>query len=85
MEQQVEIKCPYCGAVRTIDIQAYADAGGTYVTRGPVDEIKKAAEGIRKLLSDGSLEAANAWLDMPKCPRCENTCRYNVKTHEVKR
>ena len=84
MEQQIKIKCPHCGWIRSIDIQAYTDVGETDAARGLGDELKKAAETIRKLLTTSSVDEASTWLDMPKCPECEKTYRYNVKTHTVK-
>jgi predicted RNA-binding Zn-ribbon protein involved in translation (DUF1610 family) len=84
MEQIVKIKCPHCGRIRSLDIQAYEDVGETDVVRGFIDETKKAIDGIRQLLTTSSVEAANAWLDMPACPNCGKTYRYNVRTHEVK-
>jgi hypothetical protein len=84
MEQIIKIKCPHCGWIRSLDVQTYEDAGAADVTRGVGDELKKAIDNIRSLLSSGAVDNANAWLDMPACSNCNKTYRYNVKTWEVK-
>lgn len=84
MEQIIKIKCPHCGWIRKVDVQAYEDIGSTSMVQGPVDELKKAAEKIKNFLTSNSLDAANAWIDMPPCSNCQKTYRFNVKTREVK-
>jgi phage FluMu protein Com len=79
--QVKKIKCPHCGWIRSINVSAIEDASVTTVTRG--DTLKDVARRIRELLADKQLKAANAWLDMPTCPHCENSYRYNVRTGEV--
>jgi hypothetical protein len=81
MEQIIKIKCPHCGWIRKLDVQIVEDLGYTSVVRGPMDELKKR---IREFLADSSIDAANAWIDMPACSNCEKTYRYNVQTREVK-
>jgi hypothetical protein len=84
MEQIIKIKCPHCGWIRKVDVQAYQDSGAASVTRDIKDELRKAVEGIRNYLSMDSLDQANAWIDMPACSNCSKTYRYNVQTREVK-
>ncbi len=88
--QERKIKCPYCGWVRTVPITAIQNASMTDVTRdtmdtlrGLGDSLKEIGHKIASLLSDSQLDAANAWIDMPKCPHCQNVYRYNVRTGEA--
>ena len=84
MEQILKIKCPHCGWVRSMDIQAYEDTGAATVTRGVGDDLRQATVKIKEWLSKSNLDNANAWLDMPACPHCKKTYRYNARTREVK-
>ena len=84
MEQIIKIKCPHCGWVRKLDVQAIEDSGVASVTRGLKDDLVKAAASLKSSLSKDSLGEANAWIDMPACSNCKNTYRYNVKSREVK-
>jgi RNase P subunit RPR2 len=83
MEQILKIKCPHCGWIRRLDVQAYEDSGITSVTRDIKDELRKAVENVRSMLTNDSLADANGWIDMPACSNCDKTYRYNVKTREV--
>jgi hypothetical protein len=85
MEQTIKIKCPHCGWIRKVDVQAIEDSGATSIVQGPIDELRKVAESIRSFLTSNALSEANAWIDMPACPNCQNTYLYNVKTREVKK
>ncbi len=82
MEQVLKIKCPHCGWVRSLDMQAYEETGVATVTRSIGDDLKQAMLKIKDWLNKNSLDKANAWLDMPACPHCRKTYRYNVKTRE---
>ncbi len=81
--QERKIKCPYCGWVRTVPIAAIQDASMTGTVRGVGDALKEVGRKIKNLLSDSQLDDANAWIDMPKCPHCQNVYRYNVRTGEA--
>ena len=83
-DQVKKIKCPHCGWVRTINTSAIEDAGTTDAVRGAGgDTLRSVARRIKELMADKQLDAANAWIDMPTCPHCENSYRYNVRTGEV--
>ena len=82
--QQRKIKCPHCGWIRTLDIDAVVDESTATVTRGVGDELKKAIAMIKAALADSQLDEANAWIDMPKCPHCGKVYRYNARTGGVK-
>ncbi len=84
MEQIVKIKCPHCGWIRKLDVQAYEDSGIASVTQDVKDDLRKAVESIKSFLTMDALDQANAWIDMPACSNCKKTYRYNVKTREVK-
>jgi hypothetical protein len=81
VEQIIKIKCPHCGWIRKVDIQAIEDRGYASVAQGPMDEWKKK---IRESISNDSIDEANAWIDMSACSNCQKTYRFNVKTREVK-
>ncbi len=84
-EQPRKIKCPHCGWIRTIQVQANPDFSTTVVVRGMTsDLIKSVAERLRAMLADSQLDAASAWLDMPDCPHCANPYGYNVRTRETR-
>ncbi len=82
MEQKVKIKCPHCGWVRSLDVEAYAELE-TDVARGLGDELRQVIARMRDWLIQSDLDEANAWLDMPPCPHCRKTYRYNIKTRQV--
>jgi uncharacterized Zn-finger protein len=86
MPDQIQIhriKCPYCGWIRKIDVSVIQDEAVATVTRKIGDHLKAAVERIQALLADPELDEANAWVDMPACPHCDNVYRYNVRTGEV--
>ena len=83
MEQKIKIKCPNCGWIRSINILAYENSGAATVVNGTREEIEKVVESMKEMLSKSKLDDANAWLDMPACPICKRSYRYNVKTREV--
>ena len=82
-DQVKKIKCPHCGWVRTINISAIEDPSTATVVRGAGDTLRNVSRRIKELMADKQLNAANAWIDMPTCPHCENSYRYNVRTGEV--
>jgi hypothetical protein len=82
-EQTHKIKCPHCGWIRTVPVGALEDESVTDVMRGIGDTIRAIGERIKGLLADPELDAANAWIDVPACPHCQNEYRYNVRTREV--
>lgn len=82
--QDKKIKCPHCGWIRTVPVRVIEEAGTTDVTRGVGEVIKDLAEKIKAALSDTQLYESNAWLDMPKCPHCDNTYQYNLRTGETR-
>ena len=82
-EQVKKLKCPYCGWIRTVHVNVIEDELMATAVQGMSDALKAAAERIKTLLADTRLDEANAWVDMPKCPHCENVYRYNVRTGEV--
>lgn len=86
VERQIrKVKCPHCGWIRSIDVTVYEDEAMATVLSGPVsDAIRDVAERIKRLLADPALDEANAWVNMPPCPHCENVYQYNVRTREVK-
>jgi hypothetical protein len=81
-EQIVKIKCPHCGWIRSLPLVIEGDSM-TVVTRGLKEDLQNIAARIKAALADSKLDAANAWLDMPKCPHCDNVYRYNLRTREV--
>ena len=85
-ERQIrKVKCPHCGWIRTVDVPVYEDETMATVLSVPVnDAIRDVAETMKGLVADPALNEANAWLDMPPCPHCENVYQYNVRTSEVK-
>jgi phage FluMu protein Com len=82
--QDKKIKCPHCGWVRTVPVKAIEQAGTTDVVRGVGQVIKDIGEKIKAALSDIQLDEANQWIDMPKCPHCDNTYQYNVQTGDTR-
>jgi uncharacterized protein (UPF0212 family) len=83
-QQQVrKIKCPHCGWICSVDVRVLEDESMTTVVRGMSEALKAAAQRIKALLDDTQLDEANAWVDMPECPNCDNVYRYNVRTGEV--
>jgi uncharacterized protein (UPF0212 family) len=83
-QQQVrKIKCPYCGWIRTVDVRVLEDEATATVVRSMSEVLKAAAQRIKALLDDPQLDEANAWVDIPECPNCDNVYRYNVRTGEV--
>jgi uncharacterized Zn-finger protein len=84
-QQFRKIKCPYCGWIRTITIGVTEDESMATVARGLSEALKAIAEKIKAAIADTELDEANAWIDMPACPHCNNVYRYNVRTGEVRR
>ncbi len=82
-DQIKRIKCPHCGWIRKVNVRVIEEEGIATVTRTMGDAIRAAAARIKALLDDAQLDEANAWVDMPDCPHCENVYRYNVRTGEV--
>jgi uncharacterized Zn-finger protein len=83
-DQVKKIKCPYCGWVRSIPVSVLEDEIMASVVLGPSQALKAAVEKIKAALADTQLDEANAWIDMPPCPHCQNVYRYNVRTGEVR-
>ncbi len=84
-KQERKVKCPHCGWVRTIDVSVYEDEAAATVVAGRMSDVLRAAVArVREMLADPRLEEANAWVDMPPCPHCQNVYRYNVRTGEVR-
>jgi hypothetical protein len=81
-EQTRKIKCPHCGWIRTLPVGVVEDLAETHVVRGFTDALKDAAAKIKVALTDSRTDEANAWIDMPPCPHCQNTYQYNVRTGE---
>jgi hypothetical protein len=82
-QQERKIKCPYCGWIRTVPVSVIVDESTTDAVRGAGDTLREVGQRIRSLLADRQLDAANAWIDMPACPHCNNVYRYNARTGEV--
>jgi uncharacterized Zn-finger protein len=79
-----KVKCPHCGWIRRVDVTVYENELIASVVAGPMSEaIKQVTERIKSLLAAPDLDEANAWVDMPPCPHCENVYRYNVRSGEV--
>lgn len=83
-EQIKKIKCPHCGWIRSVNVAALEDASMASVVRGLDDAIKTIIERINQVLGDTALDEANAWMDMPACPYCDNVYQYNVRTGETR-
>ena len=83
-EQVKKIKCPYCGWIRSVPVAVIEDASTTSVVRVISEPIKAISEKIKTALADALLDEANVWMDMPKCPHCENVYKYNVRTGETR-
>jgi hypothetical protein len=81
-EQVEKIKCPHCGWIRSINLDATLDESMASVVMGE-NVLQGIARRIKAAQADARLDAANAWIDMPACPHCKNTYRYNVRTGEV--
>ncbi len=84
-EQEIKIKCPHCGWIRSIPAGVIENESMASVVRGLGDHIKAVAEKIRALLADPQMDEANAWVDMPACPHCNKVYRYNARTSEVRK
>jgi hypothetical protein len=82
-EQIKKINWPHCGWIRSINVTALEDESMASVARGLSDTIKAIIEQINQVLGDPALDEANAWMDMPACPNCDNVYRYNVRTGET--
>jgi len=82
-EQIRKIKCPHCGWIRSMPVKAVEDLSTSTVVRGLKDDVKAAFDKVRETLQDSQLDEANAWIDMPKCPNCQNTYRYNARTGQT--
>ncbi len=84
-KQVRKIKCPYCGWIRSISVDASVDERMTGVAAGPGDVLREIGSKIRAALHDSQLDEANAWIKLPKCPHCGHEYLYNVNTHEVEK
>lgn len=83
-DQVRRIKCPHCGWVRnwTLNVEgsrAYIVAGG-----GLSDALEALNERIAALFADPELGEANTWIDLPKCPNCQQVYQYNIRTGATK-
>ncbi len=67
-----KVKCPHCGSISSVPVGAIADSGTTVVVRGVRDTITEVAKKVKSILDDNSIDATNAWIDMPKCSHCGN-------------
>jgi RNase P subunit RPR2 len=81
--EQRKIKCPHCGWIRTVPVGVLKDEIIADAVRGVGDTLRALGERIKGLLADPALDEANAWIDVPACPHCQNEYRYNVRTGEV--
>ncbi len=80
-----KVKCPHCGWVRTLDVTVYEDELLATVVAGRMsDALRDAVERVKGLLADPQLDEANAWVDMPPCPHCQNVYQYNVRSGKVR-
>ena len=84
-EQTHKIKCPHCWWIRTVPVGVLEDESVADAVRGAKDTLRAIGERIKGLLADPALEAANAWIDVPACPHCQNEYRYNVRTRKVEK
>lgn len=83
-EQQVrKIKCPHCGWIRTVPVGATDEGSWASVVRGLPEAMKAAAEKIKAAIADSQPHAVNAWIDLPACPNCNRTYRFNARTGQV--
>lgn len=80
----IKITCPHCGWVRGINMETYEEIGSSIATRSLAIEAEKFIESIKRLLTNNTIENTNAWIDMPPCPSCNKSFRYNAKTNEAK-
>jgi phage FluMu protein Com len=83
-DQVHKIKCPHCGWIRRWILRvegntAYIVAGG-----GVTDAIKAINERIAAMFADPELADANAWIDIPECPNCQQVYQYNLRTGATK-
>ena len=79
-----KVECPHCRWTRDLSISTY-DNGRTITVRGFLGGLKDAIERIKEARFSSQLERANAWVDMPPCPRCHNVYCYNVCTGETRK
>ncbi len=77
-----QVRCPYCGNPGTLPIGLSEGMGSVIRFAGPVQQL---VNKIKLMLSDPELDAANAWVDMPRCEKCRNIYRYNAQTGEVQK
>ncbi len=77
-----KIKCPHCGWVRRMKLDAASGQG--YGVLGVQEDLEKLVARLRELIRDPELEEANAWLSMPACPHCQRTYEYNVRTEAAR-
>ncbi len=49
-----QVKCPHCGWIRSVDVQAIEDGGMTSVTAG-ADGVTKAVEAIKNYMGNSAL------------------------------
>lgn len=78
------ISCPNCGRTQTVPLNILVEGNTGTAVRGPGEELKSLAKKIQQALNDSRLNAANAWIDMPRCPTCGHLFRYNVQTQEAR-
>jgi len=83
-EQYARVKCPHCGWIRRVPVGAIEDLSYSTVARGLGDRLKAVVDKIRTALADPELDEANAWIDLPPCPHCQNAYQYHVRTGECR-
>ncbi len=85
--QTRKIKCPHCGYVRSWRFRSEGAEGplvDIVLGDGGRISFENLLTRIKQMWSDPELEAANAWVDMPECPKCEQIYQYNLRTGETR-
>lgn len=82
--QTIRMKCPHCGFIRRFEAPANEDLSQAHVARGLTDSLRELAGKLSQLTGRGDLAEANAWIDVPPCPHCERSYRYDVRTGETR-
>ncbi len=79
-DQVHKIKCPHCGWVRRWILHVEGNRAYIAVGGDLTDALKAINEHIAAMFADPELEDANAWIDIPGCPNCQQVYQYNLRT-----
>jgi phage FluMu protein Com len=83
-DQVHKIKCPHCGWIRRWILRVEGNHASIVAGGGVTDAIKAINARIAAMFADPELAEANAWIDIPECPNCQQVYQYNLRTGATK-